>query len=404
MDSLGPMMLPKGILMNASTVYDEVAGYSTLPSDKVHKYWHDPTARRLENFWWHVWGSDRSKLSGRVLARIFEDISLGPTVVPLRGPPNRWEGPDVPPLTIDMIMAHLQNSSTVRSNEPQESVAKQNGTSAAVAPVAPRPSSQLPPILKKIGSSSTNVARNTARFVSPHESADEEDEESDIPSSGSTLANGFDIPGHAIANTRSHVRGDGSSQELQSSIHFPDRNSKPSTAGKQHSRNGGSDQPARRIRNNDRATSHTAKSHLGSLAESEGKAKSQLTEREKITLGKQPMMRRLQSSTMPDRPKDLSMPKPKRSLFTEATSSTTNVAAQGTIIDQAGSITDLPRISTSNLTGDNDTSPHGDSSASSMLESRLTPTQPSNSAVLPLGRTKSQLTLLLEREKERSRS
>ncbi|KAM3484632.1 hypothetical protein MY8738_001951 [Beauveria namnaoensis] len=99
-----PTALPKGILKNSSTVYDEVASYSTLPPHKVYRYWHvytttnkklkDPTARRLENFWWHVWGSDRSKLSGRVLARIFQDISLGPTVVPLKGPPNRWEGPN----------------------------------------------------------------------------------------------------------------------------------------------------------------------------------------------------------------------------------------------------------------------------------------------------------------------
>ncbi|KAJ4147724.1 hypothetical protein LMH87_002232 [Akanthomyces muscarius] len=125
MDPPGPMLLPKGILINSSTVYDEVAGYSTLPADKVRQFWHvytttnkklkDPTARRLENFWWHVWGSDRSKLSGRVLARIFEDISLGPTIVPLRGPPNRWEGPDAPPLTIDMIVAHLQSKFPVKT-------------------------------------------------------------------------------------------------------------------------------------------------------------------------------------------------------------------------------------------------------------------------------------------------
>jgi hypothetical protein len=40
-------------------------------------------------------GSDRQHLSGHVLAKLYEDISLGPTFVPLRGPPNRWEGPDV---------------------------------------------------------------------------------------------------------------------------------------------------------------------------------------------------------------------------------------------------------------------------------------------------------------------
>lgn len=61
----------------------------------TNKKLKDPTARRLENFWWHVWGSDRRALSGRALARIFEDISVGPTFVPLRGPANRWEGSDV---------------------------------------------------------------------------------------------------------------------------------------------------------------------------------------------------------------------------------------------------------------------------------------------------------------------
>lgn len=69
----------------------------------TNKKLKDPTARRLENFWWHVWGSDRRALSGRALAKIFEDISVGPTFVPLRGPANRWEGSDVsswPPLRL----------------------------------------------------------------------------------------------------------------------------------------------------------------------------------------------------------------------------------------------------------------------------------------------------------------
>ncbi|KAJ3498869.1 hypothetical protein NLG97_g787 [Lecanicillium saksenae] len=422
MDSPTPMTLPKGILMNSSTVYDEVAGYSTLPADKVYKYWHvytitnkklkDPTARRLENFWWHVWGSDRSKLSGRVLARIFEDISLGPTVVPLRGPPNRWEGPDAPPLTVEMIMAHLQGSSIFQSAEPPSSTAKQNTRSVnEPSSTVPR-SSQPPPILKKVGSSSTHIVRNTARFVSPHESADEGDVESDIPSSGSTLGNGFATPGHAISNARSHVRGNGLTQELQASNHNHGPHSKISTTGKQIIANGASDLQARGssalqtddLKQDGPLLTNTGNTRTGSRREGERQPKSQLSAREKITLGKQPMIRRPQSTAAPDRPRELSMPKPKRSLFTEATSSTTNVAAQGTIIDQAGTIRDLPQLSTSNLMGDHDTSPHGGSSASSLLEARLTPTQPSNSTVLPLGRTKSQLTLLLEREKERSRS
>lgn len=61
----------------------------------TNKKLKDPTACRLEHFWWHVWGSDRRKLSGEKLARLFEDISTGPTFVPLRSVANRWEGPDV---------------------------------------------------------------------------------------------------------------------------------------------------------------------------------------------------------------------------------------------------------------------------------------------------------------------
>lgn len=55
----------------------------------------DPTAHRLENFWWHVLGSDRRYLSGKALAKLFEEISNGPTFVPLKGPANRYEGPPV---------------------------------------------------------------------------------------------------------------------------------------------------------------------------------------------------------------------------------------------------------------------------------------------------------------------
>jgi hypothetical protein len=117
-----PMILPKGIVVNSSNIYKEVADFSLVPPDKVWEYWHgklytsptclntahtclvytttykklkDPTACRLENFWWHVWGSDRRFLKGSALAKLYEEISVGPTCVPLKGPPNRWEAPDV---------------------------------------------------------------------------------------------------------------------------------------------------------------------------------------------------------------------------------------------------------------------------------------------------------------------
>lgn len=120
-----PPILPKGIVINTSWIYDEVAKQPVVPPEAIKKYWRgintimgrliceafanysavytttfqrliDPTANRLENFWWHVWGSDRRYLPGPVLARLFEDISTGPTFVKLRGPPNRYEPPSQP--------------------------------------------------------------------------------------------------------------------------------------------------------------------------------------------------------------------------------------------------------------------------------------------------------------------
>jgi hypothetical protein len=87
-------------------------------------------------------------------------------------------------------------------------------------------------------------------------------------------------------------------------------------------------------------------------------------------------------------------------LFTEATSSTSNVAVTGTILDQSGLGT------ASELGGIDHTRPEHHTipivpPQRSILDARFTPTPPTTSASVPLGRTKSQLTLLLEREKGR---
>ncbi len=104
------MMLPKGFVKSADEVYAEVAAHSAIPPSELCKYWKgaavrlyshdrpklisavaytvtkgtlgDPTAHRLGNFWWHVWGSDRKRLSGRTLAGLYREISTGSTVVP----------------------------------------------------------------------------------------------------------------------------------------------------------------------------------------------------------------------------------------------------------------------------------------------------------------------------------
>jgi len=79
-----------------------------------------------------------------------------------------------------------------------------------------------------------------------------------------------------------------------------------------------------------------------------------------------------------------------------ATTKTSTDPAAGTIIGIDEPYPDLPtRL-------DEENSDHvQQSSSSSLLDSRFVPTQPSTAPTLPLGRTKSQLTLLLEKEKER---
>lgn len=110
-------------------------------------------------------------------------------------------------------------------------------------------------------------------------------------------------------------------------------------------------------------------------------------------------MARSQSHGGYDRFKSGKAPTPP-GLFTGATASTTNVAAQGTIIDQSG-LSSVPTPSAYERKDDDYALPSRPS-ASSLLESRFTPTQPSTSASVPLGRTRSQLTLLLERDQSRT--
>lgn len=86
-------------------------------------------------------------------------------------------------------------------------------------------------------------------------------------------------------------------------------------------------------------------------------------------------------------------------LFTSATACTTNIEAHGAIIDQSGNTSPLPiagQGAVRRFDGDMPMSP------SSILDSHLTPTPPSNAPPVPLGRTRSQLNILLDRENERN--
>ncbi|ETS78533.1 hypothetical protein PFICI_10595 [Pestalotiopsis fici W106-1] len=209
------MLLPKGIVYNDSRIYNEIASYPVIPREKIWHYWHvytttfgklkDPTANRLENFWWHVLGSDRSQLSGPTLARIFEQISDGPTFVPLRGPPNRYEGPSIPVCSTagaylgisdhgyQAILKHVQSDKGKGKASDSPGAANEEAPKTEPPKALASSSTKPPPahpILKKPRGPSSSGPRPTARFVSPAGSdVEDEKEESEVDSSTSTTAN-----------------------------------------------------------------------------------------------------------------------------------------------------------------------------------------------------------------------
>lgn len=472
------MMLPKGIVINTTNIYKEVANYPTVPADKIWEYWHvytvtnkklkDPTARRLENFWWQVWGSDRRNLSGRTLARLYEDISVGPTIAPLQGPPNRWEGPNAPPLTRQLILAHLSQERDAQqpASEPRPppQTKQSDGSIKSLSSSASKPP-PTHPILKKSRGPSSSGPRPTARFVSPHGSGDEEDKASEFSSSGSTAATGQETPPTAPKKkaqpvAKRFVAGTSSARRRPVLQRKPSPQSPVLSAV--GSRNGDAGHRAAGLARPVSPIPERVSNHVSPVAEANGdepapsakalgkrpavpqrplpenevsaKAKSasstsSLTPAQSAsrpnhyptTLGANntsnpnrraetpplsagspaieaaPAMGRSQSHNGYGYERHSDRHGRTTNLFTGATASMTNVAAQGTIIDQSGS---LP---TSSILGEalNESSLPNRLSSTSLLDSRLTPTQPGPSASMPMARTKSQLTLLLEREKAR---
>ncbi|KXJ93925.1 hypothetical protein Micbo1qcDRAFT_39995 [Microdochium bolleyi] len=199
---MGDMILPKGIVTNTSWIYEEVASYPVVPLDKIQKYWRvytttftrlvDPTANRLENFWWHVWGSERRNLPGPVLARLFEQISNGPTFVKLRSTANRYEGPSQPS-SPNAKRTLQEESQVVKSRPVTENVVHSEGPSglpleAQTGNVVKKSSANqqppVKPILKTLGAPPSTGPRPNARIVTPVATPAASDSEGE--SSGST--------------------------------------------------------------------------------------------------------------------------------------------------------------------------------------------------------------------------
>lgn len=186
-------LLPKGIVFDSPEIYAEVAKLPVVPLEDIHRHWktyttthknlHDPTACRLEHFWWHVWGSNRRELSGETLARLWEEIASGPTFVPLRGPPNRWEGP--PPVKPTRSMHESDIPQPVQTKESQQQYIQASipkGTPNNLTPSSSRPPPPHP-ILKKPSGPSSTGPRPTARFADVPDSEGEASQ----PSAGKSV-------------------------------------------------------------------------------------------------------------------------------------------------------------------------------------------------------------------------
>ncbi|KAI0551453.1 hypothetical protein F4679DRAFT_140276 [Xylaria curta] len=241
-------ILPKGIVLNRNTVYEEIAKYDVVPVERILRACHvfsttsrelyDPTARRLENFWTRVLGGDRRYLSGKIIARLFKDISEETSFVKLRGPQNRYEPPS-----------------------PKSSASKSQGIQATASTPTmkleskPTTSAKTPhPILKKPRGPSASGPRPTARFVSPPESGIDEDNTKQSGTTTPTTAATYGVGsrGSGGSNTNEERRKGNSHKPKKKTTAFvastsskrrpgmPRRSSSQSSAGNSESKDGDS--------------------------------------------------------------------------------------------------------------------------------------------------------------------
>ncbi|KAI0850878.1 hypothetical protein F5Y00DRAFT_260328 [Daldinia vernicosa] len=89
---------------------------------------------------------------------------------------------------------------------------------------------------------------------------------------------------------------------------------------------------------------------------------------------------------------------PPHSMTSSSTATVTNTTVQGTIIEYDENPPRGEMVSSTMQGQEGDAETSSRRSGSSVLDSRFTPTQPSATPTVPLGRSKSQLTLLLERK------
>ncbi|KAI6089118.1 hypothetical protein F4821DRAFT_66094 [Hypoxylon rubiginosum] len=491
------MILPKGIVFNRNTIYEEIAKYDIVPLEKIHAACHvfsttsrelvDPTARRLENFWTRVLGGDRRYLSGRVIARIFQSISEEESFVKLRGPANRYEPPS--PESKAELPARVQ-AAIPETSRAGPSEAKSKGKSKATKSTPSSSTKQPHPILKKPRGPSNSGPRPKTRFVSPSGS-DDESKDADLASSGSTAVNHSGdskvstsstakedrkkatnttpkkkttfvastasrrrpgMPRRISSQSSTAVSGSdvGSREGGSPGLRQPEsqglatviqgekleKGSSTSEGGERLSAKAAGKRPARRLSPEKSATSKpsttqaTSAHDQPSVAQSKFSNVKQLTptanttneaivENNLTTAGQggavhrrsdtqerprpnvAPVMTRSRSDMGGGRRSSTDLTRgrvPPQALISSSTATISHETAQGTIIEFDENTPAYQAVTSAVYGQDDDIETGSRRSGSSILDSRFTPTQPNPTPAVPLGRSKSQLTLLLERQ------
>ncbi|KIH91392.1 hypothetical protein SPBR_01339 [Sporothrix brasiliensis 5110] len=254
-------ILPRGFVENTAEIYAEVASFDVIPPEKLREYWrvytithrklYDPTANRLENFWWHVWGSKRRGLSGKIVAKLYENISTGPTFVPLRTPASRYDGPtsaseDQRPSQDAPVPGASSHAAAVAPKRVNNADSTTEGERADTGTLDHKQAQQDAHV-KLLSSSSTRPApaqsilrkprpslsgpRPTPRFALPSsEPSEAEEDEQNVQLGGSSEANE-----DAVTSASSIGNGNGSTD----TNHSDHRESKPIKHSSNSSNNSG---------------------------------------------------------------------------------------------------------------------------------------------------------------------
>ncbi|KAK4246675.1 hypothetical protein C7999DRAFT_15215 [Corynascus novoguineensis] len=233
-------VMPLGFFENTKEIYAEIASYPVVPPEKIRQYWNvytttfrrlfDPSAFRLENFWWHVWGSDRLRnLSGPELARLFEEFSNGPTFVPLPSPADRFRRLKTPGSSRHGTEGHVNHPTPPLRDTPEQ------GSASSIGKKGLTPSSSRPPpphpILKKSRGPSSSGPRPTARFASPPASGDEAIHDGDAVSTSTASITASEMPPPPLPLSVKQRQGNASaSSSPASNLPEPSRGKKATVA------------------------------------------------------------------------------------------------------------------------------------------------------------------------------